>query len=358
MKTVVPLRSEDEILENATRWILKLDEGDLSADDEKALRIWLRESKRNTAIFMEVAGTWDKTDSLSILAELFPENSAVAHSASPESSLGWGALAAASIFVAVLGIGFLEDQWGEGISHSTLASYTTEIGKQKTVLLPDSSEVILNTNTQLDVRFTSNARVLYLKQGEVMVSVAPDKNRPLSVVAGDQVIQAIGTEFVVEIMEDQLIDLLVTEGKVVVGIQPRSSVTEGQQLAQIEEEIPAVLTPVVGNTVAAGQQVVLQEGETKDLVTVSQDELEVRLSWKDGGLVFRSEPLEEVLREVERYTMVRFILTDESLKSQTLTGRFRADDVDALLASLRVNFDIAHEFVGDNRVVLSELDDS
>jgi ferric-dicitrate binding protein FerR (iron transport regulator) len=56
--------------------------------------------------------------------------------------------------------------------------------------------------------------------------------------------------------------------------------------------------------------------------------------------------------------MVRFILTDESLKSQTLTGRFRADDVDALLASLRVNFDIAHEFVGDNRVVLSELDDS
>jgi len=72
-------------------------------------------------------------------------------------------------------------------------------------------------------------------------------------------------------------------------------------------------------------------------------------------LIFRSEPLEQALREVERYTTVEFVVLDESLKSKLLTGRFRTGDVETLLVLLRENFNIHHEFDGENRVLLSSL---
>ena len=46
------------------------------------------------------------------------------------------------------------------------------------------------------------------------------EDRPLSVMAIDRIVQAKGTEFVVEITNDQKVDVMVTEGRVVVGIQP------------------------------------------------------------------------------------------------------------------------------------------
>ena len=72
-------------------------------------------------------------------------------------------------------------------------------------------------------------------------------------------------------------------------------------------------------------------------------------------MIFSSEPLERVLQIVERYTTVRFVLMDENFKSKTLTGRFRTGDVEALLAPLRLNFQITHEFGGEDRVQLSNL---
>ena len=44
-----------------------------------------------------------------------------------------------------------------------------------------------------------------------------------------------------------------------------------------------------------------------------------------------------------------------SSSSQILSGRFRAGDVDTLLALLEANFQIAHEFDGEDRVLLSSL---
>ena len=108
------------------------------------------------------------------------------------------------------------------------------------------------------------------------------------------------------------------------------------------------------NTVDAGEALVL--GVPDEVVTsVTADDIEVELSWKEGRLIFRSEPLADALAEVERYTTVEFVLLAEELKTQTLSGRFRAGDVDRLLALLEANFGIGHEFDGDDRVLLSGL---
>ena len=223
-------------------------------------------------------------------------------------------------------------------------SYQTAIGEQSTVMLPDGTKMTLNTNTSVTVAYSDQQRLLHLTQGELHVSVAKDKSRPLSVMAGGKVIQAIGTEFNIEITSQQKIELVVTEGKVKVGIQQKPE----KQIASIE---PLTL-PSDALTVSAGEEIML--GEAKEQITeVSAEDIAVKLSWQKGNLIFRGESLEEAVREVGRYTSVEFVFIDENLKKMRVAGLFKAGDVQGLLATLRENFDIVSQRDGNGKVLLS-----
>ena len=362
MRNVVPISRDDELLDAASRWILKIDEGSLSASEEAALAAWLDEHVRHRELLLEVAAAWDKTGSLARLADLVPHDSTADGMPRGPTHQRWaqGAAVAAGLAVLVISGVLLLNPGSDRARPTTSAAYETEIGEQKTVLLPDASEVVLNTNSQLAVTFTSSARVLRLTRGEILVRVAEDRARPLSVVARDRIIQAVGTEFLVQITDDQQVELMVTEGKVVVGIRPPAMTSTAPREIDIDVDaldtvvVPPVLEMIEDNIVVAGEAMILTAADPIR-ETVPADDIKVKLSWKEGRLIFRSTPLEEALREVERYTTVEFVFLDESLKARTLSGRFRAGDVEALLLSLRVNFNITHELDGENRVLLSSL---
>ena len=72
MKNVVSISQDDEALEIASRWVFKIDAGELSASDEAALGAWLDQDESHRDVLTEVAAVWDKTDALARLAELFP----------------------------------------------------------------------------------------------------------------------------------------------------------------------------------------------------------------------------------------------------------------------------------------------
>lgn len=354
MSNIVPISRDEERLEAASRWVVKIDAG-LDAVETAALDAWLDEDERNRELLVEVAAVWDKTDTLVRLAALFPHETEAArmpHAGWFKQWLPNFATAAVLVMLAIGSLTYIDERDVRSML-TTTGDYATAIGEQKTVLLPDGSEVDLNTNSRLSVTFTPSERVLRLSQGEIFLRVAKDPDRPLSVLAGDKIIQAVGTEFLVEINDGQRVGLLVTEGKVVIGIQPPD--LSGEMPVREAAFSPLLLAQLEGpegNIVTAGEAVVLTESEPMRS-KVSADEIEVKLSWKEGRLIFRSEPLENALREVERYTTVEFVFLDESLRSRTLSGRFRAGDVEALLLSLRVNFDIVHEFDSESRVLLS-----
>lgn len=351
MSNVVPISRDDEMLEAATRWVLRIDEAPLTAAEEVALAAWLDEQGRHRELLIEVAAVWDKTHVLARLAEVFPHDSA-ADRMPLRHRQRWAqvASAAAGLVASVL-VGLLVlNPAGDRAPSTMSAAYETAVGERKTVLLPDASEVVLNTDSQVAVTFTPSARVLRLARGELLVRVAADRARPLSVVAGDRIIQAIGTEFVVEITEDRQVELLVTEGRVVIGIRPPAPLRGSDGPDSVV--LPPELTPGEGNIVSTGESVILAAaGAVRK--TLPSDDIEVELSWREGRLVFRSEPLEQALREVERYTTVEFVILEESLRARTLSGRFRAGDVETLLLSLRANFGITHEYDGESRVLLS-----
>lgn len=345
MNKIATLSQDDERLEAANRWIVMVDEG-LSEDDRRALEAWMAEDRKNVAELMEAAKVWDKTDNLSRLADIFPEATGQQHNrprwvlAAVTASV---VLAVASLVFLLTDLSFVEQQSGASMVAQSAKVYETEIGEQSTAVLPDGTVVVLNTNTLVAVRFTDTSRVLRLVRGEIHIEVAEEPTRPLSVMAGDRVVQALGTAFSVEITHDQTVEVVVTEGKVVVGIRPP---------AQSNNVAPPMLAQSALNTVAAGEETLL--GTEKEVITsVSPEDIEVKLSWREGRLIFRGEPLEEALTEVERYTTLEFVFLDDELRHRAVSGRFRAGDVDALLTALQINFSITHQYSSDGQVLLS-----
>ncbi len=344
MTNVVQLDKKKRSYREATAWMSKLDRG-LSNAEEQALRIWMNENSDNANLFLEVVNVWDKMTTLSHLSDLFPE---------PKRRKPWEpGLAAAAAAVVVFSVGFwayiglqMPSDLPVNEVQSTDTVYETAIGEQSSVVLADGSRFVLNTNSQLRVRYTPHQRILSLVRGEVHVEVAGDASRPLSVVAGNNIVQAVGTAFDVKITSENSIQVVVTEGKVFIGLRP----TPSNPLA--EPSTPVL--PPTSLTVSQGEEIELGSLDAK-VESVSPEDIEVRLSWREGNLIFRGETLESAMDEIGRYTTVEFVFVHESLKHEVITGRFKAGDVEGLLAVLQENLGIVYERTNDGRILLSSL---
>ena len=343
MSNIRHFPSEDPRYEKASEWLSRLDRG-LSGQETQQLRSWLSADPANMGVLMKMAELWDDMDALSRLADLFPMP---AHRPRRQSLPAYG-IAAAAILAIAVGLWTGLERMATNSQDRQLAdalpdAYETAVGEQSTVMLSDGTTIVLNTNSRVRVAFTDQHRLLFLDRGEINVQVAKDASRPLSLAAGAKVFQAVGTVFNVEINESHRIELVVTEGKVRVGVRDTAEPSADVAAVQVLDESAV--------TVVAGEEWVLgADGE--QVAPVSTEEIEVRLSWRNGDLVFRGEPLEEAVREIGRYTSVEFVILDEQLKSIRVAGLFKAGDVDGLLVALRENFNIAYERVDDRTVLL------
>lgn len=347
MANIVELPQMDRRYEDASRWIAKLDRG-LSADDKEALKRWLAADPENAAVFLATAQLWDKMDVLSRLSGLFTEP---AHRRTP--SRRYASVIAASLMLAILAgawslltFNLTGDADGQKVAATVWHDvYETAIGKHSTIPLPDGTRLVLNTNSRINVTYTDSHRLLTLERGEVHVRVAEDKARPLSVFAADKIVQAVGTEFNIKITDSQTIELMVTEGKVRIGVRERFNVNGG-----ITE--PVLLPPT--SVIVAEREEIILGSPNEEIIALSADDIKVKLSWRQGDLIFRGESLEEAVKEIGRYTSVEFVFLDDDLRKVRIAGLFKADDVDGLLAALRENFDIAYQRVDEQTVLLDK----
>jgi transmembrane sensor len=81
------------------------------------------------------------------------------------------------------------------------------------------------------------------------------------------------------------------------------------------------------------------------------DQLESKLAWRDGMLLFEGDPLEKVVREVSRYTAIR-IDVDASVRDIEVLGYFRTGDIDGILLTMRDTFGVKVERLSEDHIVL------
>lgn len=349
MSNVYSISPHRKAIEEASHWVVKLDKG-LSEDENELLKEWIAQSEQNRLTLMKAGQAWDRAGVLTKLTDLFPQPS-------KRRKVNSWALPAIAASMAVIAFSFSLGIFSLNPNITTPTPetaelepnmeglYKTAIGEHINVTLPDGTQLNLNTNTTVRVNYSDHQRLLTLEQGELHVDVAHNEDRPLSVLAANQVIQAIGTAFNVELGSNRQVDLVVTEGKVLV--EKREVVAP----APIDSSQYPIVMPQTSLAVSEGERIMLGQLD-ESIQSIAPTEIEVELSWQQGNLIFSGEPLVDAIEEISRYTSVEFVFLNEDLKQRKVAGLFEAGDIDGLLLALSDSFDIHYEKV-DQKVLLS-----
>jgi transmembrane sensor len=344
MSNVVEINTYKDPMDEASLWITRLDRG-LSTQELLALKKWLQVSPTHVETFMQLVELWDKMESLSQLSELFPHKSQnVANKKSP--IFAW---AASFMFASLISLVLLLNAdvfLGQGSIQTVQFSdeYETKVGEQSTFFLQDKTKIILNTNSLVKVTYTDKQRLFELLRGEIHVAVAHNQHKPLSVYAGSNIIQAVGTAFNVE-LGNEAVELIVTDGKVLV--------SDINSLTVAPLKLENVYLPPESFTVSKGQKAQLKASVTA-IIDSDESKLTSDLAWQQGNLIFRGESLAQAMQEVSRYTKYEFDFSDEGIKSRQIAGLFKTSDIEGLLAALETNFDVTYEKMSHNKIRLSK----
>jgi len=300
----------------AAEWFAKVREADMDSASEQFWLKWIedgahQQAYENCELAWELSA--DLRDSPALGAALARADALIAGQRAapvPAARSRWRVpvwqvgLAAAVIAVGAFSWFFA--------SRATPLNYSTAVGEQRTVALPDGSTVFLNTNSEVRVLLAAHLRRIELVRGEALFNVAHDPDRPFAVHALQGVTTAVGTQFDIEVMPTGAA-VSVLEGTVTVGAN--GAVTAAAPVA-----------------VSAGSGVgYTQEGTVSE---VRPAELNRIRGWRTQRIVFNDMPLATALAEYNRYRQAPIVLSDPALGSRHINGVFHIGDETAFLGAL------------------------
>lgn len=290
---------DDSILEAAAAWVARLQSDDATAADRQAFENWIAENPDHRAAYDELRALWSDLGEVPI-----PEGRLGELRARRRRRVGGfiGLCLAAGVALLSLATPY-GDRWR--------ADYYTGVGEIRHITLEDGTDVDLNTDTALVIRYDQGQRKVRILRGEAFFDVAKNPLRPFVVEDGSLSATALGTRYSVgSARANFAADVQVEEGRV-----------------QVE---------------AAGQHALLGAGEAATVdaqgrLSVSKADVDSATAWRDGKLVFSRRPLGQVLATLERYRHGRILLLDETAGGLEVSGIFDLHDTDDALRVLEAS---------------------
>ncbi len=201
----------------------------------------------------------------------------------------------------------------------------TAYGESQTIVLPDSSTVVLNANSSLSFRHDwedAQPRRVTL-HGEAFFSVTHRVNDQKFIVqTNDLAIEVLGTEFNVNYRRDAT-EVVLERGSI--------------RLDWSNESMTGrPLETVSSMTVKPGERVVFSEKQRK--LTKRQVDPTVYSAWTDGRLVFDQTPLRDVFTMIEDNYGYQVQTNDPAILQWVFTADIRDASLDLLLDFLSESF--------------------
>ncbi|WP_343699754.1 FecR domain-containing protein [Caulobacter sp.] len=305
-------RQEDE----AVAWFTRLSDTEVENEDLERFQKWLQRPGNRAAyrhiedISQQAIDLRDDPDFRAATREILsrprpapPAKKAVNWPSSPQL---WSGMAVAGALATAL-VAWLVVQ---------PKTYQTEVGGRLTAHLDDGSTVLLNTDTELKVRFTGGERRMTLVKGQAFFDVAHDAGRPFLVSAGPMEVRAIGTRFDVRHDGPEAIVAL-AQGRVKVSQQDAQRATW-------------TLTP--------GQALALEPGaSTARPVAVDVATL---TGWTSGVITFHNVALSQAVAEMNRYEQAKITLGPGVPSDARISGTFAPGGDEAFVAAVTMSFDL------------------
>jgi transmembrane sensor len=315
-----PLYTKEQIQEQACLWISRMDRG-LSHTEQRELVIWCNQNTTHHSTLLEMASYWDDVSVLNELKGLFPLEKVN----KPNSNFTTMLLAASIAIISVLSTNALIDKsflpFLPSLHEQSLTQnqiLMTPIGEQNSFTMSDGTHIQLNTNSIVEIAYTASFRQLTLVQGEARFDVAKDKSRPFTVTSGEKSFTALGTIFNVQKNDNDKMELVVTEGRVLITKANEALEVLKQTLLTTTEKTKKSELP--GMLVTSGEKAIIAKGNEMPIEKISLDQVQRDLAWQQGMIIFNGEPLSKALIEISRYTSNHFKVLNPKISSLNVSG--------------------------------------
>lgn len=218
----------------------------------------------------------------------------------------------------------------------------TKLREQKTLLLPDSSKIILHSNSRLEYRPAFEKREVSL-EGVAYFEVEHLQDQSFKVFIEDSYIKVLGTKFVVSgYSGSERVEVAVKKGRVEMGSK---GLNNGQvYFSNKPAEVPSerknkkieISTDEVG----------VQNKNSTPFISDSTFSNEL-FDWMEGKMIFRSTPLRRVFNELENRFGVQFQLQNQDLGQRKFTSSFDNESLEEVLNVLTISFNVSYHREGD-----------
>lgn len=324
---------DDDRLEEAAAWFMRMRDGAARAENFTGLQNWLGTDARNLVAYRQVLA------SMNVVGEYanVPEMVVIRRNALDESRKaseerlsrlrsrasglagllrhkGLQAAIVASLVVLVCA--------GWWLTASRASVYETERGEQKTQLLSDGSSIALDADSRVQVRYSDGVRDVTLERGQARFTVARDVVRPFRVHARGQTVVALGTQFDVDLIAHSVRVVLI-EGHVTVAGVSQNRNERGSAPEPVQMQAGQVLR-------------VRDDGSASRLASI---DLARATAWNAGKLFFDNEPLASAVERINRYSREE-IVVDPGVANVAITGVFNAGDTNAFIDAVTNYFDV------------------
>lgn len=333
----LPPKSRDTaVQEAAAYWDARLRNPACRDEERAAFRSWIAEDPLHGEVFEQLQRSVSALRSAAHRPELRAlRDSALAPRR--DVTMRTAALAAVLLLTAVtlpIGLSFLSGPQGSepGPAELVLAEvYSTAIGQRSGITLEDGSVVTLNTDSQMQVSYSEDERLITLLKGQALFEVAHEPGRPFAVLAGGQRVVALGTTFDVH-LKDTGVEVVLVEGKVEIADLPDRASRAPAKLVQL----------------ASGERLVASAAAAP---VITRIDTEKATSWREGLVSFEDAPLVQAIAEMNRYSKIQILALDPELAEYRVNGVFRSGQQARFVEALEAYFPVSAQRDGDTIVM-------
>lgn len=201
-----------------------------------------------------------------------------------------------------------------------------EKGHKSTFVLPDNSEITLNSDSELKYKDKNweNNRILHLT-GEAYFKVAKGKKFEVNTNLGK--VTVLGTQFNVKARNNRF-DVVCFEGKVKVNYNDKTIILKQSDKVSFENN---------------------------DLI-IQKKTAETMPSWLENEIVFDQEQLKNILEEIERQYNIS-IKCDLESTNQLFTGEIPNNNIEVALQIIATTFQLKTKKVSNFQYELKKMDE-
>ncbi|MQT58755.1 DUF4880 domain-containing protein [Pseudomonas sp. FSL R10-1350] len=291
----------DDVIDNATRWIVLLRSGHASEADWQAYRQWRAQDPRHEQLCAQLEtrlGVFKVPIAQGVSGKVLQQ--ALTTPGTSRRKLLQGALACTGV---ALGASLLVSQ-RTALGELT-ADVSTGTAERRTVSLPDGSELFLNAKSAVDLDFSGPHRIVRLLDGELRVKVAVNPATPFQLVTPQALVHVLGSDLTVREREGQ--------GLVVALKGALQIARQGLETLQLQ----------------SGHEVSYDRYGFSHVRVMSLG----AAAWVDGLLEVRDVPLAQIIEALRPYRG-GVLRIDPAVAELRVSGMFRLDKTEQVLDTL------------------------